>query len=85
MEPLNEPKLGRLVNHSWHPNSKTKVIMVDGTPHLCFFALRDIEIGEEILYDYGVPKRKLPFKVIEPDMLKVSHEIERLWLSKFHD
>ncbi|XP_066531427.1 uncharacterized protein [Hoplias malabaricus] len=30
-----------------------KIISVCGVPHLCLFALRDIQPGEEISYDYG--------------------------------
>jgi SET domain-containing protein len=40
-------------------------IVVDGTPHLCIFALKDIHEGSELRYDYGVPeapwrKKKVP-------------------------
>lgn len=45
---------GRLVNHSRRrPNCVVKVVEVKGKPHLVLLALRDIDIGEEILYDYG--------------------------------
>ncbi len=30
-----------------------KTITVDGKPHLCLFALKDISPGEEIMYNYG--------------------------------
>ena len=30
-----------------------KKIMVDNTPRLILFARRHIDIGEELLYDYG--------------------------------
>ncbi|XP_055080972.1 uncharacterized protein LOC129456606 [Periophthalmus magnuspinnatus] len=46
--------LGRLVNDDHlNPNSKMKIIRVDGRPHLCLFALKDISPGEEITYNYG--------------------------------
>ncbi|KAI3365063.1 hypothetical protein L3Q82_010179 [Scortum barcoo] len=46
--------LGRLVNDEHvNPNSKMKTIKVDGKPHLCLFALKDISPGEEITYNYG--------------------------------
>ncbi|XP_041864344.1 N-lysine methyltransferase KMT5A-A-like isoform X2 [Melanotaenia boesemani] len=46
--------LGRLVNDDdKNPNSKMKVIRVDGRPHLCLFALKNIAVGEEITYNYG--------------------------------
>lgn len=47
---------GRLLNHSKkHPNVVTKVMELDGhpCPYLCLVARRDIEIGEELVYDYG--------------------------------
>ena len=47
-------RYGRLVNHSHkNPNAEPKVYMVDGTPRLIFQAKKDIDIGCEILYDYG--------------------------------
>ncbi|KAF7689308.1 SET domain-containing protein 5-like, partial [Silurus meridionalis] len=46
--------LGRLVNDDHiKPNCKMKRILVEGKPHLCLFALRDIIPGEEITYNYG--------------------------------
>jgi len=58
--------LGRLVNDSLHePNCKIKVIHVEEKPHLCLFAMRDIEVHEELRYSYG-PKSlndELPWRV----------------------
>jgi hypothetical protein len=51
------PYLGRLINHGDRPkdrNCKLRVLGILNRPHLCFFATRDIEFGEQILYDYGV-------------------------------
>ncbi|XP_056407414.1 uncharacterized protein LOC130299346 [Hyla sarda] len=49
-----DASLGRLVNDEHrNPNCKIKRIMVDGRPHLCLFAIRDINPGEEITYNYG--------------------------------
>lgn len=46
--------LGRLVNDDYkHPNCKMKRVITEGKPHLCLFALKDINEGEEITYDYG--------------------------------
>ncbi|KAI2811231.1 hypothetical protein RDWZM_003910 [Blomia tropicalis] len=51
---LPSGRLGRLINHSRKaPNCKTTIFEHNGQPHLIFIALRDIEVGEEILYDYG--------------------------------
>ncbi|KAF4071728.1 hypothetical protein AMELA_G00276710 [Ameiurus melas] len=45
--------LGRLVNDEHiNPNCKMKRIIVEGKPHLCLFALRDITPGEEVTYHY---------------------------------
>ncbi|CAJ0571974.1 unnamed protein product, partial [Mesorhabditis spiculigera] len=45
---------GRLINHSARrPNLWTKLIDMDGRPSLILLAKRDIEKGEELLYDYG--------------------------------
>ena len=47
-------RLGRLINHSrQRPNLKTKVLEVEGKPRLALMALKEIEQGEELLYDYG--------------------------------
>ncbi|XP_041858543.1 uncharacterized protein LOC121650850 isoform X2 [Melanotaenia boesemani] len=49
-----DDSLGRLVNDDHkNPNCKIKKILTDCKPHLCLFALRDIDPGEEITYDYG--------------------------------
>ncbi|XP_041918262.1 uncharacterized protein LOC121682254 isoform X11 [Alosa sapidissima] len=46
--------LGRLVNdENIRPNCKMKKLIVEGKPHLCLFALRNIIPGEEITYNYG--------------------------------
>ncbi|TKR67641.1 hypothetical protein L596_023761 [Steinernema carpocapsae] len=49
------PYKGRLINHSaLKPNLKTKAVdLSDGSVHLLLVARRDIEVGEELLYDYG--------------------------------
>ena len=47
-------RMGRLLNHSKkNSNVVTKVMEVDSTPYLCLVASRDVEPGEELLYDYG--------------------------------
>ncbi|MEQ2260013.1 hypothetical protein XENORESO_019744 [Xenotaenia resolanae] len=46
--------LGRLVNDDdISPNAKMKYLTVQGKPHLCLFATREINQGEEITYNYG--------------------------------
>lgn len=46
-------RLGRFVNDAKYGNSNIKKLFVNGRPHLCLFAVSDIQPGEQILYDYG--------------------------------
>lgn len=47
-------RFARLINHSKRiPNLIPKLHIHKGVPHMLFFATRDIEMGEELLYDYG--------------------------------
>ncbi|KAL2076509.1 hypothetical protein ACEWY4_027894 [Coilia grayii] len=51
---MEDGSLGRLANDDHVcPNCRMKRILVDGKPHLCLFAAKDIHRGEEITYDYG--------------------------------
>ncbi|XP_013856382.1 N-lysine methyltransferase SETD8-A, partial [Austrofundulus limnaeus] len=46
--------LGRLVNDDHiNPNAKMKYLTLQGKPHLCLFAICDINPGEEVTYNYG--------------------------------
>ncbi|XP_067296145.1 N-lysine methyltransferase KMT5A-like isoform X2 [Pseudorasbora parva] len=46
--------LGRLINDNHKsPNCTMKKIVVNDRPHLCLFAVKKIEIGSEIEYNYG--------------------------------
>jgi hypothetical protein len=42
----------RYINHSCRPNSGARTIPLNGRRRLIFYALRDIDAGEEITYDY---------------------------------
>lgn len=46
-------RMGRLINHSKNGNCQTKLHDIGGVPHLILVASRDIDEGEELLYDYG--------------------------------
>ena len=47
-------RYGRLINHSCkHPNLVPKTIMVRNRPRLILVAKHDIELGTELLFDYG--------------------------------
>lgn len=46
--------LGRIVNHSLHPNATVKAFEVDGLPRLALISTKNISVGEEITFNYGV-------------------------------
>ena len=47
--------MGRLANHSKRGNNIVpKLIEIDSTPHIIFNTIKDIEVGMELLWDYGV-------------------------------
>ncbi|XP_034530167.1 uncharacterized protein LOC117805743 isoform X6 [Notolabrus celidotus] len=49
--------LGRLVNDNHtSPNCIMKKVIVNNKPHLCLFAVKNIEIGSELDYNYGDSK-----------------------------
>lgn len=63
-EPVSGPRLGRLANHADFKselNAKMKIIHYNNLPALCLFALKDICLGQEIRYDYGI---KVPWKKV---------------------
>ncbi|KAF7978752.1 hypothetical protein HWV62_44772 [Athelia sp. TMB] len=47
--------LGRLINHACDPNCTAKIITINGEKKIVIYAKRDIELGDEILYDYHFP------------------------------
>lgn len=49
-----------MVNHSKkNANIKPKIFVIDQLPKIFFIALRDIAVGEEILYNYGENKKEI--------------------------
>ena len=47
-------RLGRLLNHSkFKSNCHTKLYEINSKPVLAIIASRDIEVDEELTYDYG--------------------------------
>ncbi|CAF0970469.1 unnamed protein product [Adineta steineri] len=53
-------RLGRLINHSRkNSNCQPKVFVVRDQPRLVLVALRDIDIGEELFYDYGERRKDI--------------------------
>ncbi|XP_023731848.1 histone-lysine N-methyltransferase ASHH2 [Lactuca sativa] len=45
--------LGRFINHSCQPNCRTEKWMVNGEVCIGLFAIRDIQKGEELTFDYN--------------------------------
>lgn len=72
----NGARLGRLINHSRKYTAKPKVIEIDGVPHVCFFASRDMNAGEELLFDYGI--RNLPFKDMVRHITYCTHLLHKM-------
>ena len=74
----DKAKLGRLVNHGepLEINTKMKVVDVGDTPALCLFAIKDLESGQELLYDYGI--EDLPWKQVRVQLLHINcfHTVE---------
>jgi histone-lysine N-methyltransferase SETD1 len=50
-----EGSLARFLNHSCDPNCYTQIISHEGKKKIIIFAKRDIEVGEELCYDYKFP------------------------------
>lgn len=44
--------IAHLINHSCEPNCYSRVLKVDSAEHIVIVALRDLEAGEELTYDY---------------------------------
>ncbi|KAF9530540.1 hypothetical protein CPB83DRAFT_762877, partial [Crepidotus variabilis] len=47
--------LGRLINHSCDPNCTAKIINISGEKKIVIYAKQEIELGDEITYDYHFP------------------------------
>jgi len=45
----------RFVNHSCDPNCTSRIITVENKKKIMIFALRDVELGHELTYDYKFP------------------------------
>lgn len=48
--------MARFINHSCVPNAYAKVVNLEGgNKKIVFFAFRDLDVGEEVFYDYKFP------------------------------
>lgn len=47
--------VARFINASCNPNCYTKIITSDGCKRIVIYAKRDIQVGEELCYDYKFP------------------------------
>ncbi|XP_036961817.1 uncharacterized protein LOC119023775 isoform X4 [Acanthopagrus latus] len=67
-----DDSLGRLVNDGHKsPNCKMKKLTVQGKPHLCLFAIEDIQAESEITYDYG--ESQWPWRALAPSVQILTH------------
>ncbi|KAJ2736070.1 histone methyltransferase set1, partial [Coemansia sp. BCRC 34490] len=48
--------VARFINHSCEPNCIAKTIVADGTKRIVIYASHDIQVGEEVTYDYKFPE-----------------------------
>lgn len=54
IDPTYYGNIGRYINHSCDPNCKIVPIRINNiVPKLCIFAIKDIDVDEEITFDYG--------------------------------
>ncbi|KAJ2821738.1 histone methyltransferase set1, partial [Coemansia furcata] len=51
--------VARFVNHSCEPNCIAKTIVADGTKRIVIYASHDIQVGEEVTYDYKFPPEEV--------------------------
>ena len=67
--------MGRLINDDYkHPNANMKVIEFQGKPHLCLFAVDDLDPGSEVRYNYG---KNIPY----PWRVSVKYIIKHFWIN----
>ncbi|CAG9772117.1 unnamed protein product [Ceutorhynchus assimilis] len=71
IDPTVYGNIGRYINHSCDPNCIMVISRIqDNIPVLALFASKDIEIGQEICYDYGIADRSEVLKDDDVDRTK---------------
>ena len=53
IDPTSTGCQAKYMNHSCEPNCNLEQWAVDGLPCMCFFAIEDINSGEELTFDYN--------------------------------
>ncbi|KAJ2849639.1 Histone-lysine N-methyltransferase setd1b [Coemansia brasiliensis] len=51
--------VARFINHSCEPNCIARTIVADGTKRIVIYASQDIQVGEEVTYDYKFPPEEV--------------------------
>ncbi|KAJ2348102.1 histone methyltransferase set1 [Coemansia sp. RSA 2618] len=51
--------VARFVNHCCEPNCIARTIVADGTKRIVIYASQDIQVGEEVTYDYKFPPEEV--------------------------
>ena len=75
---------GRMANYHRHGNSKMKKVVVNGRPHLCLFAVKDILPGEQVVFNYGDSeehlfwRRKVAYFFSNFSLIRISLLMSRL-------
>ena len=69
-------RLARFVNDSPTPNSNPKYIEVDSIPKLCLFAVKEIQMNEEIVYYYNAANLWWTKKVEKISFLDPSYSLK---------
>ena len=56
--------MGRLINHGKgrHANVVPKIVEFNAKPEIVFFAKKNINLGDELLYDYGERRPEVIFE-----------------------
>ena len=79
-------KMGNFVNDAQHfSNCEVSIVLVKEIPHLCLFAISNMEIGEELRYDYGEESKKLWWRkhVSISTSLRRRKKVIKIYFKKF--
>jgi len=75
VDPTVIGNIGRYLNHSCDPNLEMVPVRTDSSlPHLALFAVRYIQEGEELCFDYGNPGRS---KILDSNLPSTSNSSDQ--------